>query len=87
MTTAGDPVQRTFTATAAYPYIRQKRATAELRGQLRELVAAVGGVPDWSTLSIAGPNATLDFRGQTWFVWVGTVHLIARAEPPSTRSP
>ena len=69
----------TFTATASYPYIDPDRATAGLRARLRELVAAVGGTPDWSTLSVTGPIKINGAHGRTWFEWTGTVE--ARRDP------
>lgn len=69
----------TFTATASYPYIDHDRATADLRAQLRELVAAIGGTPDWSTFSVTG---SIDIKGahdRTWFEWTSTVE--ARRNP------
>ncbi len=65
----------TFTATAAYPYIHEERATLALRAHLRELAAAAGERPDWSTLAVVGPTEVAGARGVTWFEWVGTVEM------------
>lgn len=69
----GDRGQVTFTADAAYPYVNAKRATAGLRAQLREVVAAAGVEADWGTLTIKGPTASPGARGRTWFEWTATV--------------
>jgi hypothetical protein len=59
----------TFTATTALPYPHLERATAGLRGALRQqlLAAGVMAVPDWSTLTVTGPQEFADERGQLWF--------------------
>ncbi len=68
-----------FTATAAYPYVDRDRATAGLRGQLRETVAGAGaGVPDWTTLVVEGPTEVEGLHRRVWFVWT------AKVEPESS---
>jgi len=69
-----------FLATAAYAYVNRDRATAGLRGQLREIVASAGaGVPDWSPLTVAGPVEVPGRHDRSWFVWTGRVD--ARISP------
>ncbi|MGK5112484.1 hypothetical protein [Geodermatophilus sp. CPCC 205506] len=63
----------TLTAQAAYPYANEERATAGLRGQLREQAAAAGQLPDWSTLAVAEPTEHSGAHGRRWFEWVATV--------------
>jgi hypothetical protein len=73
----GEPDPVTFTATAAYPYVDCDRATAGLRGQLREIVAKAGaGEPDWSTLAVDGPTETEGLHGRVWFVWTAGVPAV-----------
>ncbi|SDN49157.1 hypothetical protein SAMN05660642_04940 [Geodermatophilus siccatus] len=55
MTAGGDAPPAVFKATATYPYVHEEKATLALGGQLRELAAATGERPNWSTLAIAGP--------------------------------
>jgi hypothetical protein len=71
----GDHFGVTFTATMALPYPHMERATAGLRGALRQqiLVAGVVTSPDWSTLAITGPQKFADERGQVWFGYWATV--------------
>jgi hypothetical protein len=62
-----------LTATAVYPYVDRDRATAALRGQLRETVAGAGaGVPDWTTLVVEGPTEVEGHHRRVWFVWTAT---------------
>src|SRR4051812_2972285 len=62
------------TATAAYPYVDRDRATAGLRGQLREILAGAGaGVPDWTTLVVEGPTEVEGLHRRVWIVWTATV--------------
>lgn len=69
-----EPDSVIFTATAAYPYVDRDRATAGLRGQLREIAAAAeAGVPDWSTLVVDGPAEVEGLHGRVWFIWTATV--------------
>ena len=65
----------TVSATTALPYENLERATAGLRGQLRLQLLDGGddGLPDWSTLQIAGPVTTTDARGRTWYEYAATV--------------
>ena len=69
-----EPYPVLFTATAAYPYVNRDRATAAIRGQLRETVARAGaGVPDCTTLIIEGPTEVEGLHRRVWFVWTATV--------------
>lgn len=63
----------TLTATAAMPYEHLERATAGLRGQLRELAAAADAVPDWTTLTVTGPAQDVGAHGRIWYRWTATV--------------
>ncbi|MCW2899921.1 MAG: hypothetical protein JWO67_2186 [Streptosporangiaceae bacterium] len=65
----------TFTATTALPYPHLGRATAGLRGELRQQLLAAGVVaaPDWSTLAVTGPQEFADERGQVWFGYWATL--------------
>ncbi len=66
-----------FSATAAYPYVDRDRATAALRGQLRETVAEAGaGVPAWSTLVVDRPTESVGLHGRAWFFWTATVEPV-----------
>jgi hypothetical protein len=59
------------------------RATAGLRGQLRETVAGAGaGVPDWTTLVVEGPTEVEGHHRRVWFVWTAKVEPdLSRHEP------
>jgi hypothetical protein len=65
----------TFEATTALPYPHLDRATAGLRGELRQQLLAAGDVdrPDWSTLTVTGPQEFADARGQMWFGYSATL--------------
>jgi hypothetical protein len=63
----------TLTAATALPYDDLARATAGLRGQLSELAAAGGQLPDWSTLTMTGPVEATGAHGRTWYRWTATV--------------
>lgn len=63
----------TLTAGTALPYDDLNRATAGLRGQLHELAAAAGRVPDWSTLTVTGPIEATGAHGRTWYRFTATV--------------
>jgi hypothetical protein len=65
----------TFTATTALPNPNRERATAGLRGALRQQLLVTGAVsaPDWSTLAITGPQEFTDERGQVWFGYWATL--------------
>jgi hypothetical protein len=66
-----------FTATAALPYPHLQRATAGLRGELRQrlLAAGVETLPDWSGLTVCGPEEFTDGRGRTWFGYHATIDV------------
>jgi hypothetical protein len=68
-----------LTATTALPYPHLERATAGLRGALRQQLLAAGVVaaPDWSTLTVTGPEEFADERGQVWFGYWATLDRTA----------
>lgn len=68
-----------FTATTALTYPHQERATAGLRGELRQglLAAGVMAAPDWSRFTVSGPVEFTDGRGQLWFGYSGTIDTSA----------
>ncbi len=71
---ARDAASVIFTATAAYPYVDRERATAGLRAQLREIIAAAGaGQPDWWTFVVEGPTESPGLHGRVWFFWTASV--------------
>ena len=72
----------TLTAHAAYRYVNEERATAGLRGQLREQAAAAGQLPDWSTFAVAAPTEHSGAHGRRWFQWVATVETRAGNAAP-----
>lgn len=55
-----------YEAVTALPLPRLDRATAGLRAMLRSQLAS-GGLPDWSTLVVTGPDEVPDARGRSWF--------------------
>lgn len=59
----------TFTATTALPYPHLERATAGLRAELRHRLIDAGilEAPDWSSLTVEGPQQFADERGHVWF--------------------
>ena len=65
-----------LTARAAYPYVDRQLATAGLRGQLRIMAAAGGGTPDWSTLSVEGPDRATGLHGRILFEWTASVTVV-----------
>ncbi len=65
MPEASDHADVTFTATTALPYPHFDRATAGLRHKL--LTAGVTGTPDWSTLTVTGPEEFTGGNGNLWF--------------------
>lgn len=64
-----------LTATTALPYVHLKPATAGLRSALRQQLLAAGVVaaPDWSTLTVTGPQELADERGHVWFGYWATL--------------
>ena len=77
-----------FRATAAYPYVIRDRATAGLRGQLRETVAEAGaGMPGWTTLIIEGPTEVEGLHRRVWFIWTATVEPGQSRPKPWRRTP
>ena len=64
-----------YTAAAVLPSDDRERATAELRGQLRVIAAAVGSTPDWTTLRVDGPTEFPGWSGGSWFEWSATVSV------------
>ncbi len=64
-----------YRAAAALPSDDRERATAELRGQLRVIAAAVGSIVDWTTLLVDGPTEVPGWCGRSWFEWSATVSV------------
>ncbi len=62
-----------YRAAAAYPYQNAEQASADLRGQLRVIAIAGGGIPDWSSLVVAGPVDLTGLYGRRWFEWAATI--------------
>jgi hypothetical protein len=69
----------TYRAKAALPYLDSERAVLGLRGQLWTLAAGEGATPDWSTLSVTGPEEVIGRHGVTWYEWTAAVD--SQAEP------
>jgi hypothetical protein len=64
-----------YRAAAALPNANREQATAALRDQLRVIAAAVGRVPDWTTLLVDGPTEVPGWHGRSWFEWTATVSV------------
>ncbi|MEX5718984.1 hypothetical protein [Geodermatophilus maliterrae] len=64
-----------YQASTSLPHDNLERATAGLRAELRHRVLDAGdpGLPDWSTLTVTGPEIPADERGRPWFTWTATV--------------
>ena len=62
-----------YRAAAAYPYDNAEEATTALRGQLRIMTLAGGGIPDWSTLAVEGPTESTGLHGPPWYEWIATL--------------
>ena len=63
-----------YRAAAAFPYDNEEQASAALRGQLRIIALAGGGIPDWSTLVVEGPLESTGFSGRrSHFEWSATL--------------
>ena len=62
-------------ARVALPLDDLRRATVELRGDLRMQIAVtrINQVPDWTTLVVTGPTQRVGRYGRTWFDWSATV--------------
>jgi hypothetical protein len=65
----------TYEAKTALPYKHLQRATAGLRAELRDqlLAAGDGGLLDWSTLQVTGPERVVDERGHVWWTYEASV--------------
>ncbi len=70
-----------YRAAAELPYNNRDQATAGLRGQLRVMIVAGGGTPDWSTLTVEGPTEVVGAHGRTWYEWRATVVVDGGIEP------
>jgi hypothetical protein len=65
----------TYRATVTLPTSHRERAIAALRQEVVRLSTAERGleVPDWSTMSMTGPEETYGPRGEVFFEYRGTV--------------
>lgn len=63
-----------YRAAAAYPHDNEEQANAALRGQLRIIALAGGGIPDWSTLVVEGPREwTCSIGPPSYYEWSATL--------------
>ena len=62
-----------YRAAAALPYEDRTRALAGLRGQLRIMAVAAGTTPDWTTLTVAGPDEVAGAQARMRFEWHASV--------------
>jgi hypothetical protein len=62
-----------YRAAAALPHEDRSRALPGLRGQLRIMAVAAGTTPDWTTLTVVGPDVVAGARGSTRFEWHASV--------------
>ncbi|NYJ06416.1 hypothetical protein [Petropleomorpha daqingensis] len=62
-----------YRAAAALPYEDRSRALPGLRGQLRIMAVAAGTTPDWTTLTVAGPDERVGAQSPTRFEWHASV--------------
>jgi hypothetical protein len=60
-------------AAAALPHDDRDRATATLREQLRVVVTAVCATPDWTTLTVTGPECVPGSDDNARFEWTASV--------------
>ena len=65
----------TYRATVTLPSSHRERAIAALRQEVVRLSTAESGleVPDWSTMSMTGPEETYGSRGEVLYEYRGTV--------------
>lgn len=77
-----------YRAAAALPHEDRNRALDGLRGQLRIMAVATGATPDWTTLTVAGPDEVAGAAQRMRFEWHASVvvHGITRSfrlpDPP-----
>ena len=62
-----------YRAAAALPHEDRARALDGLRGQLRIMAMAAGATPDWTTLTVAGPDEVAGAQARTRFEWHASV--------------
>ena len=62
-----------YRAAAALPHEDRTRALPGLRGQLRIMAVAAGTTPDWTTLTVVGPDEIADAQAPTRFEWHASV--------------
>jgi hypothetical protein len=62
-----------YRAAAALPHEDRTRALPGLRGQLRIMAVAAGATPDWTTLSVVGPDEVAGALAPTRFEWRASV--------------
>jgi hypothetical protein len=65
----------TYRASVTLPAAHADRAVAALRQEVQRLSTAERGleVPDWSTMSMTGPEETYGPRGEVLYEYRGTV--------------
>jgi hypothetical protein len=62
-----------YRAAAALPHEDRTRALPGLRGQLRIMAVAAGATPDWTTLTVVGPDEVAGAQAPTRFEWHASV--------------
>jgi hypothetical protein len=70
-----------YRAAAALPHEDRTQALDGLRGQLRIMAVAAGATPDWTTLTVAGPDVVAGVQECIRFEWHASVvvHGVARS--------
>ena len=62
-----------YRAAAALPHENRTEALDGLRGQLRVMAVAAGATPDWTTLTVAGPDEVAGAQQRMRFEWHASV--------------
>ena len=62
-----------YRAAAALPHENRTEALDGLRGQLRVMAVAAGATPDWTTLTVAGPDEVVGAQQRMRFEWHASV--------------
>jgi len=70
-----------YRAAAALPHEDRTQALDGLRGQLRIMAVAAGATPDWTTLTVAGPDVVAGVQECIRFEWHASVvvHGVTRS--------
>ena len=78
----------TYRAAVTLPFSHRERAVAAIRQEVVRPFTAERGMeePDWSTLSMTGPEETYGPRGEVLFEYRGTVRGRNLAERRAGRS-